>query len=129
MGLADYDGKAKFKSPDNPDFVSFSIIKDLNKNFNYVECSVNKLSTLMKKLNHTKIDLLKMDIEGAEFDVIENLINEHIFPNQLLIEFHFKNDKKKIKETMSVIYKLKESGYKIFNISETGNEYSLIRNY
>lgn len=37
-----------------------------------VEIPVKKLSTIMDELNHQKTEILKMDIEGAEYDVIED---------------------------------------------------------
>jgi hypothetical protein len=33
------------------------------------------------------IPILKLDIEGAETDVIQNLLSQNIFPNQILIEY------------------------------------------
>lgn len=46
------------------------------------------LQSVTNKLGHTRIDLLKMDIEGAEYEVLEGLLALPIKPNQLLIEFH-----------------------------------------
>lgn len=42
----------------------------------------------MKELSHSVIDILKIDIEGSEYDVIEDLINSKIRPKELLNEFH-----------------------------------------
>lgn len=58
-----------------------------------------------------EIDLLKIDIEGGEYAIIENL-NEDLFKkiNNLLIEFHFFENDYKIKYD-SAITKLKHNGY------------------
>ena len=37
----------------------------------YIDVNVKKLRSIMNELGHTRIDLLKMDIEGSECDVIE----------------------------------------------------------
>lgn len=52
---------------------------------------VYSLSTIMAKLGHTgrRIDVLKMDIEGSEFDVVPNLVKSGIEIGQLLIEVHW----------------------------------------
>lgn len=52
---------------------------------------VYDLSTIMAKLGHTgrRIDVLKLDIEGSEFDVIPNLVQSGIEVGQLLIEVHW----------------------------------------
>jgi len=42
----------------------------------------------MRELRHASIDLLKMDIEGAEYDVLADMISQRIPVKQLLVEFH-----------------------------------------
>jgi FkbM family methyltransferase len=51
------------------------------------------LNTFIKQKNLDKIDLIKMDIEGAEYDIIENLEN-YIFDitDSFLIEYHGNTD-------------------------------------
>ena len=46
------------------------------------------LETIMSKLGHFAIDLLKMDIERHEFDVVQNLA---VFPTQIVFETHLHN--------------------------------------
>src|SRR5690554_1691728 len=41
----------------------------------------------MTQLGHKHIDVLKMDIEGAEYDVIENILSAQLPITQILIEF------------------------------------------
>jgi hypothetical protein len=41
----------------------------------------------MEENNHDHIDLLKLDIEGAEIKVLENMLNHNIYPNYVLVEF------------------------------------------
>ena len=49
------------------------------------------LSTIMKQLNHSSVDLLKMDIERHEYDVINSLRNSHNVPRQMAFEVHVQN--------------------------------------
>lgn len=42
---------------------------------NAVEVEMKTLRSVMSGLGHEHIDVLKMDIEGSEFKVIENLMN------------------------------------------------------
>jgi FkbM family methyltransferase len=53
-----------------------------------VEVPCTDLSSLMKKNGHTKIDLLKIDIEGAEFGVVHEILRKRIPVRQLLVEYH-----------------------------------------
>lgn len=41
----------------------------------------------MQTYNHYKIDLLKLDIEGAEIVVLRDMIKNKIFPKYLCVEF------------------------------------------
>ena len=45
------------------------------------------IKQIMSENNHKHIDLLKLDIEGAENKVLEKMFNDNIFPTYVLIEF------------------------------------------
>lgn len=87
LGLWDKDERVKFFSPQTPAHVSHSIV-NLQNTHNYFEAPCKKISTIMNELGHSHLDLLKIDIEGAEYRVIKNIIDEKIFPNLFCIEFH-----------------------------------------
>ena len=76
----------------------------------------------MGELGHTYIDLLKIDIEGAEYVVIESIIREKINIKCLCIEFdEFAGANKEnndnitasIEKTNRTISLLQEIGYEI----------------
>ncbi len=46
------------------------------------------LNSMLPELGHKKIDVLKMDIEGAEYEVVHCILKSEIRPKMLLIEFH-----------------------------------------
>jgi hypothetical protein len=48
---------------------------------------VDTIQNLMKINNHTHIDLLKLDIEGAEINVINKMLDDKIYPKYILVEF------------------------------------------
>ncbi len=80
----------------------------------------------MKQLGHEEIDILKMDIEGAEYGVIEDIIKKSIFPRQILIEFHHRFDPFSIADTKKAIHDLMCNDYEVFYISDNYQEFSLI---
>ena len=49
------------------------------------------LSTILQELDCASIDLLKMDIEGAEYEVFADLLKTSIRPTQILVEFHHRH--------------------------------------
>ena len=92
-----------------------------------VEIPVKRLGTIMAELNHQAIDILKMDIEGAEYDVIEDMLKSGIEVRQLLVEFHHRFSSIGKQKSKDIIEKLNSHGYRIFFISEKGREYSFVK--
>jgi hypothetical protein len=68
-----------------------------------------------------------MDIEGAEYEVLDGLLASPIKPTQLLVEFHHRFAGIGLDKTADVIKRLRDDGYKIFAISEIGREVSFLR--
>jgi FkbM family methyltransferase len=80
------DGTANFHRCDNPE--SGSIIADAHTN-DAVTVETISLPTLMKRFQFQVIDLLKLDIEGAEFELIAQAPDAVLRSiAQLTIEFH-----------------------------------------
>lgn len=85
-GLAGEDTKLKFYLPRDPRHVSCSTL-NLQRTDSWFNAQCYRLSTLMKAQGDTTIDLLKMDIEGGEYMVIDDIIGSELLPRLLLIEF------------------------------------------
>ena len=81
----------------------------------------------MRELGHSNIDILKMDIEGAEYTVIDDIINSGIRPLQILIEFHHKFPDVGVNISKEYINKIRNIGYHLFSVSKTGEEYGFIK--
>ncbi len=75
---------------------------------------VKKLSTIMRELGHDHIDLLKIDIEGVECEVLNQMIEEGVFPKYLSVDFDlgWTVENQNRKECMKVMKRLKRVGYK-----------------
>jgi len=128
--ISDYDGTARLFPHDNPDFVAHSLITREATAAQAVEVQVRTLPTLMAELGHRHIDLLKMDIEGAEYPVIDNLVSQHVEIHQLLVEFHHLDrftPGMSPARTKDAIEKLNRAGFKAFHITPSGQEYSFIK--
>ena len=86
VGLADKDVELKFFLPKNPAHVSCSTV-NLQKTDAFFTAQCHRLSTIILKQGDSRIDLLKMDIEGGEYVVISDLVESGMLPQLLLIEF------------------------------------------
>ena len=91
-----------------------------------IEVPCFSLASIMKKLNHKTIDLLKIAVEGSEYEIIESLIVLPNKPGQLLIEFHHRFPNIGLEKTAEAIRKLRAVGYEVFAVSLTGREISFI---
>lgn len=126
-GLANYDGTATFNPPENPDHVSHTLLDKPQTSERSITVAVKRLITIMNELGHDHIDVLKMDIEGAEYDVIEDILNSKINIKQILIEFHHRFPNVGVEKTKKSLAQLKKAGYRIFDVSATGEEFSFIK--
>ena len=127
LGLSDHDGVASFAPPRNPRHVSHSMVRaQQRQNADRVEFQVRRLSTLMAQLGHSRLDLLKMDIEGAEYAVIDSLALGGACPRQLLVEFHHHLEGVAVARTERALAQLGQLGYRSFDCQPGGREFSFL---
>lgn len=75
-GLSDEDGEEEFYLPLNSKYVSGSVVHNKSLDgMHPIKVKMRRLRTLLEELNHKEIDIIKMDIEGAEFKVIQDIVN------------------------------------------------------
>ncbi|MCF6318388.1 MAG: FkbM family methyltransferase, partial [Proteobacteria bacterium] len=83
--------------------------------------------SIMKKLNHNHIDIMKMDIEGAEYGVLKNLLQSSIRPRILMLEYHHRFKGIGKKKTIDSVNALKRAGYLLVYISPAGREMCFLK--
>lgn len=127
-GIAEKSGMIDFYLPKNIEHVSGSIIKQDNVSEKQkVKVEMKSWEDIVNSLGHKQIEILKMDIEGAEYDLLDSILESSVPINQILIEFHerFFNDGKI--RSIDAIKKLKNHGFEIFGISDSFEEISFIK--
>lgn len=125
FGLADRDGEVGFAAPLEEGWDSFSL-PDLHATGPLTYCPVRRLESLMADLGHTRIDALKIDIEGFEYGVIEDILAGSVRPAQWLIEFHHAMMHFTTEQTRRAVNQLRQAGYQLFAISNVGREYAFV---
>lgn len=125
-GVGPQDGNIVFYPPENPNFVSYTMIKRGASSGEAVEAPVHRLSTIQGLLGHESIDLLKIDIEGSEYEVIADLIATRVKVGQLLVEFHHRWREIGVEKTKRAIETLNQAGFRVFDVSSDGSEYSFL---
>ena len=86
VGIWSSDTVIRLYDPAEPHHVSYSAL-NLHRKSTYIEAQVKTLRTLSEELGHDRIDLIKMDVEGAEQVVIPNMIAENILPTVFCVEY------------------------------------------
>ena len=126
VGLAAFDGDATFHPPQDPTHASYTLLDRSDAGRDSARAPVRRLTTLMDELGHDRIDILKMDIEGAEIDVIADMLAGGIYPHQVLVEFHHHLPEQSLVESNRAVRRLRRAGYNIFAISPSGREVCFI---
>lgn len=126
FGISKETGLVKFFLPKNKRAVSASLnLSEFVDEQNYIDVEMKSLEDITKELGHTHIDVLKMDIEGTEYEVLESLVNANITIDQLLIEFHDRFYPGEIKSKRMTEF-LNKNGFEIFAASLNYEEISFI---
>jgi FkbM family methyltransferase len=114
-GLWSHRDFLKFYKPENEKYVSHTLIKDMySKNYEQVE--VDSIKNIMTSLNHTHIDILKLDIEGSEIVVLEQMLKDKIFPRYICVEFDLRIKRVDYQDkTTEIIKALEDSNYNMID--------------
>jgi FkbM family methyltransferase len=120
--------KLRFYLPKNIAHVSCSIINFQNnysQDTSYIEVDAITIDELLKSYDIDKISLIKLDIEGAEVEVLGDMLQKNIRPRQILVEYDelmvpSKVSKYRVESTHK---KLLSNGYLLINRENTNFTY------
>lgn len=104
----------------------YTLVPDSASAGNAIHVPAMTVGSIAKKLNHTTIDLLKMDIEGAEYEVIDGILAGELRPRQMLVEFHHRHAGFGPERTEEAVAALRDAGYQIFYVSDNVREVSFL---
>lgn len=130
--LAAHDGTLTFTLPPDSaaDQVSASAFAhyagDAQRRFE-VPCAT--LATVCERFGIDRVDVLKLDVEGAEYDVIDQATRLGWLGDigQVLVEFHHFLPGLPAGRTRAAIAQLRGAGFRIAWIGRTNHEYLFIR--
>ena len=129
VGVWDEDAMMKFYVPANPAHVSHSVL-NLQKTEAYFEAQCKRLSTIMQDNGHARIDLLKLDIEGAEYKVIDSILHDRLDIGMICVEYdegYNSLDDQYFTRIKQSVASLLDAGYAMAAVEPRCN-YTFIRN-
>ncbi|MEM6393195.1 MAG: FkbM family methyltransferase [Planctomycetota bacterium] len=121
VGLWSSDTELEFFEPAREGHVSYSAT-NLQGTSKSVRCPVKRLSTLMGELGVDRVDLLKIDVEGAEYEGLSGMLDDGIRPGVLGVEF---DQPVPMRQTRKMLDRLRGEGYAVVAIR--GWNYTLVR--
>lgn len=128
FGIGEKTGTVTFNLPKNKEHVSGSVYgHKLVDESNAVEVLLKEFKDIVSDLGHRHIDVLKMDIEGSEYAVMEGILNSGIPIKQILVETHERFFDDGLEKGKKFFKQLHDHGYRIFAISDTYQEISLVK--
>ena len=114
-GLYDEDTKINFFYPTESEHVSLSIDNLQNTN-KYIELEVKKIDTLCRINNHDYIDVIKMNIEGAEVRSLQYMLdNTDLKPKYISVKYELLRDKNNA-QTQLMMNRLIDTLDKFYNV-------------
>lgn len=124
---ASQSGTKTFFLPENSKATSGSLetIKQVSSQ-NVIQVQMKQFDDIVKELNHKHIHVLKMDIEGSEYEVLEQIINSPVVIDQILVEFHDRMFEQGYAKSKEIVQKMNVKGYEVFAHSNTYEEISFI---
>ena len=125
-GLAKADGEVSFNPPADENHVSHTMLDRPSTSDDAIRVQVKGLDSILAELGHNNIDVLKMDIEGAEYEVIEGLEHSPIRPKQILVEFHHRFPSVGVTKTRDAVRRLRGLGYRLAHVAASNEEYTFI---
>jgi hypothetical protein len=91
-----------------------------------IDAPVRRFRSLAAMLGHSSVDVLKMDIEGAEYEVLTDVLGSGIPVGQILVEFHHRWREVGPVRTRQAIAALEAAGYVVVAVSSAGTEYTFV---
>jgi FkbM family methyltransferase len=94
---------------------------------NSIKVLAKSFADITAELGHKHIDVVKIDIEGSEYELLDTILKSNIRIDQLLIEFHDRYFPDGIEKSRAIVKKLEAAGYGVFGSSMNFEEISFIK--
>ena len=106
-GMLDRDQLVRFHSPANPKHANW-FVDNLHGTTDYFEAPCYTVKSIMERLGHEQIELLKIDIEGSWGQVLTSMLSDGVRPRTICVEF---DSPAPLSRVRKMTRSLQEAGY------------------
>ena len=124
LGWAGASGDLPFADPEDPADGSFTLPCRLRAGAPGVAFPCRRVSELLAETGSGACPLLKMDIEGFEYGVLDDILDARLDIRQICLEFHHFLKGVSLLRTYRALWRLRRSGYVPFH--KTFCDYSFL---
>ncbi len=107
LGLFSRDETLRFLAPEDPSWVSHSIEDGASNVRAGFDAPCRRISSLMRERGDQRMDIVKLNIEGAEHAVLESMIEDGVIPRVLMLTFE---GRRAFSRTLGWLRRLREAG-------------------
>ncbi len=108
-GILDKDTKIRFHAPLDRSHANW-FIDNLHGTDEFFEAQCFTIETIMRKLDHSRIELLKIDVEGSWGQVLGSMLSSRVFPRAICVEFDSPAPLSRVRNT---VRSLQDAGYRL----------------
>jgi FkbM family methyltransferase len=112
-GLWSEDGALRFYDNAEPGFVSRSAT-NMHGTSTFWEAQVRSVDSLMSQLGHERVDLLKLSVEGSEYEIVGDVLRKQLPVGVMCVEFAQPSPLGPIRKQIGA---LEDAGYQLVNVS------------
>jgi FkbM family methyltransferase len=112
VGLWSENTTLRFFAPRNPAHVSHSVV-NLQRTREFFEAPCRTVGSIMEEVDDERIDLLKLDIEGAEHEVVRSMLASGIRPTVVCLEI---DQPVRVRTFWGTVRRIRSAGYALVDV-------------
>jgi FkbM family methyltransferase len=127
VAVGGHNGQMVFEPPDKEGGCAREASLKLPPDARTISLPCKTLTSIAAELGHKGIALLKMDVEGSEYAILDDFFQSDLLVRQILVEFHHRFPGFNLTMTKEAVRRLRARGYKLIHLSPWCEEMTFIK--
>lgn len=127
VAVGGHSGEMVFQLPDKDGACAREIASTSPSAAHTISVPCKTLTSIATELGHRSIALLKIDVEGSEYAILDDLLQSNLQVRQILVEFHHRFTGLNLAMTKNAVRNLRSRGYELIHLSPWCEEMTFIK--